>query len=144
MDVRAEMLVFCFSRIWTTLTEVLGRDIRANDPRMSAGCPSQKLPLWAAFSFLDFSRDQKENMTARGVTGFYAFLDRKSSKFLGAVSLPNCTEKLEKKDKIHWRKFKKSSGDGAPKLEISVPCRGRTCPDFRLESFSLKVVPFNI
>ena len=38
-----------FSRI---LTEVLGRDIRANDPRMSAGCPSQKLPLWADFSFL--------------------------------------------------------------------------------------------
>ena len=22
------------------------------------------------------------------------------------------------------------SGDGAPKLQISVPCRGRTCPDF--------------
>ena len=33
-----------FSRILTTLTEVFGRDIRANDPRMSAGCPSQKLP----------------------------------------------------------------------------------------------------
>ena len=33
-----------------------------------------------------------------------------------------------------WRKRKKSSGeppveDGAPKLQISVPCRGRTCPD---------------
>ena len=39
MDVRAEMLVF--SRILTALTEVLGRDIRANDPRMSAGCSSQ-------------------------------------------------------------------------------------------------------
>ena len=38
----------CFSRILTALTEVLARDIRANDP----GCPSQKLPLWAAFSFL--------------------------------------------------------------------------------------------
>ena len=50
MDVRAEMLVF--SRISTALTEVLGRDIRANGPRMSAGCPSQKLPLWADFSFL--------------------------------------------------------------------------------------------
>ena len=42
------------SRILTALTEVLGRDIRANDPRMSAGCPSQKLPLWADFSFLKF------------------------------------------------------------------------------------------
>ena len=40
-----------FSRILTALTEVLGRDIRANDPRMSAGCPSRKLPLWADFSF---------------------------------------------------------------------------------------------
>ena len=29
------------------VTEILGRDIRANDPRMSAGCPSPKLPLWA-------------------------------------------------------------------------------------------------
>ena len=47
MDVHAEMLGF--SRILTALTEVLGRDIRANDPRMSAGCPSQKLPLWADF-----------------------------------------------------------------------------------------------
>ena len=41
-----------FSRILSTLTEVFGRYIRANDPRMSAGYPSQKLPLWAAFSFL--------------------------------------------------------------------------------------------
>ena len=34
--------------------------------------------------------------------------------------------KLEKKQKIQWRA---SSGDGAPKLQISVPCRGRTRPD---------------
>ena len=27
---------------------------------------------------------------------------------------------------------KKSSGDGAPKLQISVPCRGRTCPEKRI------------
>ena len=43
-----------FFRILTALTEVLGRDIRANGPRMSAGYPSQKLPLWADFSFLNF------------------------------------------------------------------------------------------
>ena len=42
MDVRAQMLGFQVSR---ALTEVLGRDIRANDPRMSAGYPAQKLPL---------------------------------------------------------------------------------------------------
>ena len=41
-----------FSRILSALTEVLGRDIRANDPRTSAGYPSQKLPLWADFSCL--------------------------------------------------------------------------------------------
>ena len=43
----------CCSRILTALTEVWGRDIGANDPRMSAGCPSQKLPLWADFLFLN-------------------------------------------------------------------------------------------
>ena len=31
----------------------MGRDIRANDPRTSAGRPSQKLPLWADFPFLN-------------------------------------------------------------------------------------------
>ena len=38
-----------FSRFLTALTEVLGRDIRADDPRMSAGCPSEKLPLGLIF-----------------------------------------------------------------------------------------------
>ena len=37
---------------------------------------------------------------------------------------------LEKKQKIQWRA---SSGDGAPKLQISVPCRGRTCPEIASE-----------
>ena len=40
----AQMLVF-FSRILRALTEVWGRAICANDPRMSAGYPSPKLPL---------------------------------------------------------------------------------------------------
>ena len=40
--------------------------------------------------------------------------------------LLNCTYILEKKQNFQWRA---SSGDGAPKLQISVPCRGRTCPD---------------
>ena len=31
-------------------------------------------------------------------------------------------------EKIQWRA---SSGDGAPKLQISVPCRGRTCPEVK-------------
>ena len=57
----------CFSRILTALTEVLGRDIRANEPRMSAGCPSQKLPLCADFSFVlnceGFSRHRPPDST---------------------------------------------------------------------------------
>ena len=48
------MLVF--SRILRALTEVLGRDIRANDPWMSAEYPSPELPLWADFSFLNILR----------------------------------------------------------------------------------------
>ena len=48
----------CFSRILSTLTEVLGRGIRANEPRMSAGYPSQKLPLWADFFVLDIEEGQ--------------------------------------------------------------------------------------
>ena len=57
----------CFSRILTALTEVLGRDIRANDPRMSAGCPSQKLPLWADFSFLKNKERKGPRSTAAGL-----------------------------------------------------------------------------
>ena len=79
-----------------------------------------------------FSRPKKP-MTTTDVIGFYAFFlsARKSGNFLhilGANSLLSYTVNLEKKEKIHWRKFKKSSGDIAPKLQISVPCRGRTCP----------------
>ena len=36
----APKCLFFFLGILTALTEVLGRDIRANDPRMSAGYPS--------------------------------------------------------------------------------------------------------
>ena len=50
MDVRAQMLVF-FQDL-SALTEVLARDIRAKDPRMSAGYPARKLPLWTDFLFL--------------------------------------------------------------------------------------------
>ena len=71
-------------------------------------------------------------MTATDVTGFDAifstgFFATFSPDFRGLVLL-NCTYKYwRKKQKIQWRA---SSGDGAPKLQISVPCRGRTCPEF--------------
>ena len=72
-------------------------------------------------------------MTARDVTGFYAFFfARKSgnfSTFWGDFLTQSHSKPGEKGKKIHWRKFKKSGGDNAPKLQISVPCRGRTRPD---------------
>ena len=58
MDIRAQHV--CCPRILSALTEVLGWDIRANDPRMSAGYPSQKLPLWADFSLLNCWGDLRE------------------------------------------------------------------------------------
>ena len=51
------------------------------------------------------------------------------SPHFGAISLLNYTVNLEKREKIHWRNFKKSSGEASLKLQISVPCRGRMCPD---------------
>ena len=50
---------------------------------------------------------------------------------VAAIRVSMCTENLEKKEKIHWRKFKKSSGEISLKLQISVPCRGQTCPEVR-------------
>ena len=57
---------------------------------------------------------------------------RKSSNFLyiwGDFLATWHSKPGEKGQKIHQRKFKKSSRDGAPRLQISVPCRGRTCPE---------------
>ena len=67
-------------------------------------------------------------MTARDVRPG----NRAIFSIFGAISLLNYTVvNLEKREKnVHWRKkFKISSGDGAPKLQISVPCRGRTCTE---------------
>ena len=49
------------------------------------------------------------------------------SPLFGAISLPNYTENLEKEGQSTGEK--KSSGDGALKLQISLPGCGRTCPD---------------
>ena len=59
-------------------------------------------------------------------TGFFATFSRCRGARLTKLHI-NTGEKMQKK--IQWRA---SSGDGAPKLQISVPCRGRTCPDKRL------------
>ena len=78
-------------------------------------------------------------MTATDVTGFDAifstgFFATFSPDFRGLVLL-NYTENMEKKQNIQWRA---SSGDGAPKLQISVPCRGRTCPEKGTKNFNCK------
>ena len=60
----------------------------------------------------------------------------------GAISLLNYTVNLEKREKTSTREnSKKSSGDGAPKLQISVPCRGRTCLIMGISSPPKKLVP---
>ena len=61
-------------------------------------------------------RGTEKTMTARDVTGFYAFFSAwKSGNFpphFGGISLLKCTVSLETRGKIHWRKFiQKSSGD---------------------------------
>ena len=56
-----------FSRTWSALTEVLGRDIHANDPRMSAGYPSQKLPLWADLLFLIYRGTPKSSKNKKNI-----------------------------------------------------------------------------
>ena len=54
-----------------------------------------------------------------------------SSPHFGAIFLLNYTKNLEKEKKKSTgeNSHKKNSGDSAPKLQISVPCRGRTRPD---------------
>ena len=65
------------------------------------------------------SWDGKKAMTARDVTGFYAFFSaRQSGNFLthfGAVYLLNCTANLEKKDKNPLEKTQKNSMETAPR-----------------------------
>ena len=54
----------------------------------------------------------------------------KISPHFGAISSLNHKVNLEKSEKKSTgENSKRSSGDGAPKLQISVPFRGRTRPD---------------
>ena len=73
-------------------------------------------------------------MTTRDVTGFCACSSPGNraifSIFCGYFLTKKNAENLEKKEKNPLEKTqKKTSGDGAPKLQLSVPCRGRTCPE---------------
>ena len=60
------------------------------------------------------------------------------SPLFGAISLLTSTINLEKRGKTSTgENSEKSSGDSAPKLQISVPCRGRTCPELRRQKLIL-------
>ena len=69
-------------------------------------------------------------MTATDVTGFDAIFSTgffaAFSRFWGARLTKLHREPGEKAK----NPVESSSGDGAPKLQISVPCRGRTRPDW--------------
>ena len=69
-------------------------------------------------------------MTATDATGFDAIFStgffRYFLQILGGSSCWIAHKNWRKNKKIQWRA---SSGDGAPKLQISVPCRGRTRPE---------------
>ena len=67
-------------------------------------------------------------MIARDVTGFHtSFSIRKSGNFLHILG--RFHDQLGEKEKDPPNFKKKISGNGAPKLQISVPGRGQTCPD---------------
>ena len=73
----------------------------------------------AADSYL---KNLLKTITGGDVTGFYGFfLPLEIGPFsphFGAISLLNYTVNLEKRENIHWRKGKKSSGDAAPKCRF--------------------------
>ena len=58
------------------------------------------------------------------------FCPSKFSTFWGDFLTKLHSKHGEKGIKSTGENSKKSSADGTPKLQISVPCRGRTCPDY--------------
>ena len=71
-------------------------------------------------------------MRARDVTGLYAFFSARHWAIFSTfwvVFLLAHTENPGEIGNTPLEKIQKSSGEGTPKLQISVPSRGRTCPD---------------
>ena len=79
------------------------------------------------------SCQDKRKLTAKRRDRILRFIsDQKSgdSPHFGAEFSLNYTENLEKKEQKPLEKIqRKSSGDGTPKFQISIPCRGRTHPE---------------
>ena len=100
------------------------------EKQSSEGVQTPKLPQGKYIS------GPKKTVTATDVTGFYAFFSaRKWGNFLHVFGPFPCwiTQQTWRKGKTSsGESSKKSSGDGAPTLQISVPCRGRTCPEYSI------------
>ena len=71
-------------------------------------------------------KDRKTQQSARDVTGFYTFFSARAIFFhiLGRFPLPKLHREKpwRKRENIHWRN-QKSSGDGAPKLQMNLSQR---------------------
>ena len=101
---------------------------------VSTNTSSSKRPKMQKYHNNKQPRTEKNNASQRRDMILRFFLRPEigqMSPHFGAISLSH-TVNLEKRERFRWRKFKKSSGDGALKLQISVPCRGRTRPEHHI------------
>ena len=105
----------------------LRNQYRANDELFHFSCEFLLFCLFKGSR----SQDRKSHDTHRRDRILCFFLRPEIgqiSPHLGAISLQNYTENLEKEEKSLEKK-NPLSGEGAPKLQISVPCYGRTLPE---------------
>ena len=70
-----------------------------------------------------------KNMTARDVTGFFVFSPPGNRAIFPSFWGDFLTKLHRKPGESNGENSEKSSGDGAPKSQISVPCRSRKRPD---------------
>ena len=83
---------------------------------------------------LDRDRENHDNQRHDTILRFLSA--RRSDKFLhifGGDFLTKVHRKPGERGKIPLEKIQNLSEDGAPKLQISVPCRGRTCPELTMQ-----------
>ena len=72
MDVRTQMLVF--SKVSRACPKFLARDVRANEPGMSAGYPARKLSLWALFFVPEQSERARDGVDGSHSNTFFLFI----------------------------------------------------------------------
>ena len=76
--------------------------------------------------FVSPSRDRKTHDSQRRDRILRFFPPQFAPHFISKLQ-----KTLEKEEKSTGKYYQKSSGENSPKLQISVPCRGLTCPDLR-------------